>query len=65
MPPTKRHEAEQVMPDLDQWLTAQRSAGWSWNEIALALRAHGITVTAETVRTWHLADTDALGGDAA
>jgi hypothetical protein len=52
MPPTKRAEAEQVMPDLDQWLTAQRSAGWSWNEIAFALRAHGITVTGETVRQW-------------
>ena len=52
VPPTKRAEAEQVMPDLDQWLTAQRTAGWSWNEIAFALRSHGITVTGETVRQW-------------
>jgi hypothetical protein len=40
------------MPDLDQWLTVQRTAGWSWNEIAFALRSHGITVTGETVRQW-------------
>lgn len=53
------------MPDLDQWLTAQRDAGWSWNEIAFALRTHGVTVTGETVRVWHIADTDTLGGDAA
>lgn len=57
MPPTKRTDAEAVMPDLGRWLDAQRNAGWSWNEIAFALRTHGITVTGETVRVWHLADT--------
>ena len=40
------------MPDLDRWLTRQRDAGWSWNEIAFALRSHGITVTGETCRQW-------------
>lgn len=52
MPPTKRTEAEAIMPDLDQWLTTQRASGWSWNEIAFALRQHGVTVTGETCRQW-------------
>lgn len=52
MPPTKRTEAEAILPDLDQWLITQRAAGWSWNEIAFALRQHGVTVTGETCRQW-------------
>lgn len=53
MPPTKRQEAEAILPDLDRWLAARHQAGYSWNEIAFSLRTFGITVTGETCRQWH------------
>ena len=56
MPPTKRADAEQIMPDLADWIATQRGGGWSWNEIAFALRQHGVTVTGETCRQWHTDD---------
>lgn len=46
------------------WIAVRRERGDSYNEIAFSLRTeHGIAVTGEAVRLWHLADT--LGGDAA
>ena len=52
--------------NLAAWIAGRRERGDSYNEIAFALRTeHGVAVTGETVRVWHLADTEALGGDAA
>ena len=66
MPPTKRADAEAKVPDLAGVLAAWKAERLPLSEQAFRLRTlHGVTVTAETVCTWHLADTDALGGDAA
>jgi intein-encoded DNA endonuclease-like protein len=53
VPPTKRAEAETVVPGLADCLAAWRHDGDTFTEIAWRLRTdHGITVSAETVRQW-------------
>ena len=53
MPPTKRGDAETILPDLDAELSRLRSNLYSFSETAWILRRdHGITVTGETVRQW-------------
>lgn len=43
------------------WIAVRRDQGDSYNEIAFTLRTeHGIAVTGETVRVWHLADNVAV-----
>lgn len=45
--------------NLDKWIAERRTAGDSYNEIAFALRTeHGVSVTGEAVRVWHLAPAD-------
>lgn len=53
MPPTKRAEAEAVVPGLANCLAIWRYEGDTFTEIAWRLRTdYGITVSAETVRQW-------------
>ena len=53
VPPTKRADAEAILPDLTDELARLRSHGHSYADIAFVLRTdHDIVVTAETVRQW-------------
>lgn len=53
VPPTKRADAEAIVPDLADELARLRDNGHSYADIAFVLRAdHDIVVTAETVRQW-------------
>lgn len=53
VPPTKRADAEAIVPDLADELARLRNHGHSYADIAFVLRSdHDITVSAETVRQW-------------
>lgn len=47
-----RHAQEVFDGSLVDWLRQQREADKSYEEIAVALRLHGVVVTRETVRSW-------------